>query len=150
MCPAGDEPGEMRHVDEEVGADLIGNFAEAAEIDETGIGRSAGDDDLWAVLPGELCHLLDVDTVVIAPYAVRHGLEPAPRHVHGRAVGQVAAGGKVEPHEGVARRHQRHEGGGIGRGARVRLYVCEFTSEKPRNPFNGQVFNDVDILATAV
>src|SRR5262249_61994661 len=96
MCPAGDEPGEMRHVDEEVGADLIGNFAEAAEIDETGIGRSAGDDDLWAVLPGELCHLLDVDTVVIAPYAVRHGLEPAPRHVHGRAVGQVAAGGKIE------------------------------------------------------
>ena len=63
---------------------------------------------------------------------------------------QVAAGGKVEPHERVARRHQRHEGGGIGRGARVRLNVCEFTSEKPRNPFNGQVFSVVDILTAAV
>src|SRR5260370_7862548 len=63
---------------------------------------------------------------------------------------QVAAGGKVEPNERVARRHQRHEGGGIGRSARVRLNVCEFTSEKSRNPFNGQVFRDVDILTAAV
>src|SRR5262245_38663407 len=102
MCSAGDEAGEMRHVDEEFGADLIGNFAKAAEIDEAGIGRSAGDYDLRPMLARELCHLVEVDTVVIAPHAVSHGLEPAPRHVHGRAMGQVAAGGKVEPHERVA------------------------------------------------
>src|SRR6516225_8418098 len=106
MCPAGDEAGEMRHVDEEFGADLIGNFAEAAEIDETGIGRSAGDDDLWAVLARELCHLLDVDTVVIAPYAVGHRLEPAPRHVHRRARGRGAPGGRVDPHKSAARPHR--------------------------------------------
>src|SRR6266481_5041225 len=63
---------------------------------------------------------------------------------------QVAPGGKVEPHERVARRHQRHEGGGIGRGARVRLNVSEFASEKSRNPFNGQIFRVVDILTAAV
>ena len=150
MRSAGDEAGEMRHVDEEFSANLVGNFAEAAEIDEPGIGRSAGDDDFWPVLARELCHLVEVDTVVVAPHAVSYGLEPAPRHVHGRAMRQVAAGGKVEPHERVARRHQRHEGGGIGRSARVRLNVCEFTSEKPRNPFNGQVFSVVDILTAAV
>src|SRR5262245_28849360 len=99
MYPAGDEAGEMRHVDEEFGTNLIGNFAEAAEIDDTGIRRSAGDDHLWPVLARELCHLVEVDAVVIAPHAVGHRLEPAPRHVHGRAMGQVAAGGKVEPHK---------------------------------------------------
>jgi hypothetical protein len=150
MCSAGDEAGEMGHVDEEFGADLIGNFAKAAEIDEPGIGRSTGDDDLWAVLARELCHLLEVDPMVIAAHAVGYGLEPAPRHVHGRAMGQVAAGGKVEAQERVARRHQGHEGGGIGRRARVRLNVCELTSEKPRKAFNRKVFNDVDMLAAAV
>src|SRR5262249_56499548 len=95
----GDETGEMRHVDEELGTDLIGNSAEAAEIDDAGIGRSAGDDDLRPVLARELCHLVEVDTVVVAPHAVGYRLEPAPRHVHGRAVGQVAAGGKVEAQE---------------------------------------------------
>ena len=44
----------------------------------------------------ELCHLVEGDTVVVAAHAVGHRLEPAPRHVHGRAMGQVAAGGKVE------------------------------------------------------
>src|SRR5262249_4131044 len=148
--PAGDEAGEMRHVDEEFGADLIGDFAEAAEIDDPGIGRSAGDDHLWPVLARELCHLVEVDAVVVAPHAVGHRLETAPRHVHGRAMRQMAAGGKVEPDKDVARRHQRHKGGDIGRGARMRLNVCEFTSEKSRNPFNGNVFYDVDILAAAV
>ena len=32
----------------------------------------------------------------------------------------------------------------------MRLDVCEFTSEKLRNPFNCQIFRDVDVLAAAV
>ena len=32
----------------------------------------------------------------------------------------------------------------------MRLNVCEFTSEKLRNPFNCQIFRDVDVLAAAV
>src|SRR5262249_22126072 len=40
--------------------------------------------------------------------------------------------------------------GDIGRGARMRLNVCEFTSEKSRNPFNRKVFRDVDVFAAAV
>ena len=32
----------------------------------------------------------------------------------------------------------------------MRLDVCEFTSEKLGNPFNRQVFRDIDVLAAAV
>jgi hypothetical protein len=39
----------------------------------------------------------------------RHRVEPLARHVDRRAVGQVAAGGEVEAHEGVAGLQQRQE-----------------------------------------
>jgi len=63
---------------------------------------------------------------------------------------QVATGGEIEPHEDVARSHEGHEGGGIGRSTRVRLDVCKFTSEKFGNPFNCQGFRYIYILAAAV
>ena len=50
MRAAGDESGEMRHVDHQIGADLVGDLAEALEIDDARIGRAAGDDDLRLVL----------------------------------------------------------------------------------------------------
>ena len=142
----------MRHVDQELGADFVGDLAEAAEVEHARIGRAARDDDLRPVLLREPLDLVHVDAVVVAAHAVRHRLEPAPRHVRrtGDPVGQAPAGGEVETHEGVARRHQRHERRDVGRGARVRLNVCEFTSEKLRKPFNCQIFSDVDVLAAAV
>ena len=88
--------------------------------------------------------------MVVAAHAVGHRLEPAARHVDRRAMGQMAAGGEIEAHEGVAGRHQRHERGGIGGGAGMRLDVCEFTSEKLGNPFDCQGFRDIDVLAAAV
>ena len=65
-------------------------------------------------------------------------------------MGQVPAGRQIEAQEGVARRHQRHEGGGVGGRAGMRLHVCELASEKLGNPFDRQGFGDVDILAAAV
>ena len=50
MRAAGHEAGEVRHVDHQLGADLVGDLAEAAEVDDARIGRAAGDDDLRPVL----------------------------------------------------------------------------------------------------
>ena len=52
MHAAGHQPGEMRHVHHEIGADFVGDRAEAGEIDEARIGRAAGDDQLGPVLAG--------------------------------------------------------------------------------------------------
>ena len=41
--------------------------------------------------------------------AVGQRLEPIAGHVERRAVGQMAAGGEIEPHERIARLHQRQE-----------------------------------------
>jgi hypothetical protein len=64
MRATGHEAGEMRHVDHEIGADLVGDLAEAGEIPVPGIGRAAGDDDLRLVLDGEALDLLHVDHLV--------------------------------------------------------------------------------------
>ena len=140
----------MRHVDHEIGADLVGDLAETAEIDDARISRGAGDDHLGPVLFRQPLDFLHVDQMVIAPHTVGHRLEPAPRQIDRRAVGEMAAGGEIEPHEGVARLHQRHEHFGIGRGAGMRLHIGERAAEQLGHPLDRQPFDDVDILAAAV
>src|SRR5439155_361790 len=54
MHPAGDETGEMRHVDQKFGTDLVGDLAEAAEIEDARIGGPASDDDLRPKLTRKL------------------------------------------------------------------------------------------------
>ena len=46
MLAARDQAGNMRHVDHEVGTDLIGDLAEAGEVPDAAIGGAAGDDQL--------------------------------------------------------------------------------------------------------
>ena len=129
MHAAGDEPGEMRHVDHEPGADLVGDLAEAAKVEDARVGRAAGDDHLGPMLFRQPQHFVHVDQMVLAPHAVRHDLEPAARQVHRRAMREMAAGGEVEAHEGIAGLHQRHERFGIGGGAGMRLHVGEGAAE---------------------
>ena len=150
MRAAGHEAGEMRHVDHEIGADLVGDLAEAAEIDDARIGRAAGDDDFRLVLLGEPLDLVHVDEVVVAAHAIGHDLEPVAGHVDRRAVGEMAAGGEVEPHEGVARLHQRHEHFGIGRGAGMRLHIGKRAAEQFGHALDRQPLGDIDELAAAV
>ena len=77
MRAAGDQPGKMSHVDHQISADLVGNLAEAAKVDDARIGRAAGDDHLRPMLFGQPLDLIHVDEVVIAPDAIGHDFEPA-------------------------------------------------------------------------
>ena len=45
-CAAGDEPGDVRGVEHEQRADLVGDLAERARVDDARVGGGAGDDDL--------------------------------------------------------------------------------------------------------
>ncbi len=150
MRAAGDEPREMRHVDHQIGADLVADLAEAAEVDDARIGRAAGDDQLRLVLLGELFDLVHVDALVVAPHIVRHRLEPLARHVERHAVAEMPAGGEIEAHESVAGLHQREKHFGIGRGAGMRLHIGELAAEQFGDPFDRQGLGDVDELAAAV
>src|SRR5579883_3166266 len=73
---AGDEPGEMRHVHHEIGADLVGDPAEAREVDDPRIGGAAGDDELRPLFARQSLHFLEVDARVVAADAVGDDAEP--------------------------------------------------------------------------
>ena len=70
MLARGDQPREMRHVDEEQGANLVADRAEAREVEMARIGRAAGDDQLWPMLLREPFDLVEVDEVIVL--AERH------------------------------------------------------------------------------
>ena len=101
MDAAGDQPGEMRHVDHENGTDPIGNRGESLEIDDPRIGGATGNDQLKGPVPQPL-ELVHIDPMVIAPDAIGTTLNHLPDWLAGDSMGQVAAGGKIEAHEGVA------------------------------------------------
>ena len=70
MEPGCDQPGEMGHIDEEIGAGLVGDVAEAGEIDGAGIGRAAGDDHLRPVRTREIADLVEIDRSTVAGDAI--------------------------------------------------------------------------------
>ena len=150
MLAAGDQSGEMRHVDQEIGADLVGDLAEARELDEAAVGRAAGDDELRPVLAGKLRHLVDVDAPVLLAHAVLHRLEPFARQVRRRAVRQMAAGVEAHAQNRVAGLGERQEHRLVRLAAGVRLHVGEAAAEEPRHPLDRELLGHVDVLAAAV
>jgi hypothetical protein len=150
MHTGGDQPGEMRHVDHEIGADLVGDLAKAGEIPEARIGRAAGDDQLRLDLARPGRDRVHVDEVVVLAHGVVRRFEPFARDVDGRAVGEVAAGSEVEAHEGVAGLQERQEHGLVHLAAGTRLDVGEAAGKQLFRALDRQGLGDVDELTAAV
>ena len=140
----------MRHVDHEIGANLVGDLAEALEVDGARIGRAAGDDHRRLVLARELLDLVIVDEMVVGPDAILDGIEPLAREVRRRAVGEMAAGGEAQAHDGVAGLQQGEHDGLVRLAARMRLHIGEGAVEQALGAIDGELLDHVDILATAV
>ena len=150
MRAARDEPGEMRHVDHQIGADRIRDLAKAPEIPDARIGGAAGEDELRLVGVRDPLDLVIVEQLVLAPHAIGHDLEPFPAHVDRRAVRQVPARREVEAHEGVARLKQRQKHRLVHLAAGVRLHVGEVRAEELFRALDRQRLRDVHELAAAV
>ena len=93
---AGDEPGEVGHVDHEGRADLVGDLAHAGEVDAAGVGRVAGDEDQRLELVRGRADGVVVDALRLGVGAVRALVEHLAGDVRPEAVGEVAA--RVERH----------------------------------------------------
>ncbi len=91
---SGNQTGHVGHVDEQVGTHLVGDFAEAGEIEFLRVGRETGDDHLWLVLEGQALDFVVVDQALVV-YAVLYGVVKLARGRHACAVGQVTAVGQA-------------------------------------------------------
>src|SRR6185436_7923648 len=123
MDTGGHQSGDVRHVDEEQGADAVGDLGEAREVDRAGVGRGARDDELRPDLGGDGGQRLVVDALRLPIDAVGVNLVHPAGEVHGRAVGEMPAVGEVHAQDPVARVEHAEVGGHVRLPARVRLHV---------------------------
>jgi hypothetical protein len=93
---AGDQAGEVGHVDHEHGPDLVGDLAEDAEVDPARIGAVAGQQDQRPEALGLLADLVVVEQPGGGVDGVAGDLEQLAGHVGPEAVGEVAA--RVQGH----------------------------------------------------
>ena len=150
MNAAGHKPCEMRHVDQQIGADAVGDLAKALEIPGPRIGRAAGDDQLGPHLLGLFGDRIHVDELVFAAHGVMRGLEPLAGHVDRRAVGEMAAGGEIETHEGIAGLQQRQKHRLIHLAAGIGLHVGEAGAEQLLGALDRERLHHVHPFAAAV
>ena len=148
--PDGDQAREMRHVDPQLGVDLVGDRPERLEVQDPRVSRPAGDDHLRTEFERLGPHRVHVDQMRRRVDAVEAGLVQLAGEVQLHAVRQVTAVGEVQAQQPLPRRHQRVQHRGVGLGARMRLHVGEVGAEQRLGPVAGDVFHHVDVLATAV
>ena len=150
MHAAGHQTGEVRHIHKQIGADLVGDFAEGREVPKPGIGASPGDDQLGPVFTRQLRDLLHVQPLILAPHAVEYRLEPFSAHVHRRAVSEMPARGQIQAHDGVARIEQGQKHRLVHLAAGIGLNIRETGPEQLLGALDGQVLDDVDVFAAAI
>ena len=148
--PGGDEAGEVRHVDHQQRADLVGDLAKAREVELARVGRPAGQQQLRAALARDARHLVHVDQAALAVDLVGGDVIQAAGHVDLHAVREVAAVGQREPHDRLAGLEQRVVDGRVGLRAGVRLDVRVLGPEQRLGAVDRQLLGDVHPLAAAV
>ena len=145
----GDQPGIVRHVDHEDGPHVLCHTGEACPVDHQRIGRGSGDDDARFVLVRQTLHLVVIDLFLLVQ-AVRHHIEPAPRHVDRRTVRQVTAHGQRHAQDGVTRFGQPQEHGLVGLRTGVRLHVGCLGPKELLHTIQRQLLGHIHELAAPV
>jgi hypothetical protein len=138
------------HVHHQQRADLIGDLPETGEVQLTGVGRPAGQQQLGPALAGDARHLLHVDQAAVAVHLVGGDVVQASGHVDLHAVREMPAVRQREAHDGLAGLQECVVDGGVGLRAGVRLDVGVLGSEQRGGAVDGELLGDVDPLAAAV
>ena len=133
------EAGEVRHVDPELGADLVGDLAERGEVEVAGVRRPAGDDDLRLVLEGLVADDVHVDLERLGVDAVGDGVVELAREVESHAVSEVPAVRELEAEDRVA---GRGDGQSTAALAVAPEWGCTFAYSAPKSDFARSMASD--------
>ena len=147
---SGNQAADVRDVDHEVRADLVGDVAELLPVDEARIGACAGDDDLRRAFLGLLEHLVIVDHLGLGAHAVGDGVPVAAGDRGARTVREVTASIEAHAQDGVARLQQRCVHGDVCLGTSMRLHVGVLGLVQRLGTADGDLLDMVDVLAAAI
>ena len=95
VLAAGDESGDVGHIDEEECAHFVRDGAHPLEVDDAGVGAGSGGDHFGLHFDGEFFEGVVVDALVFFAHSVMGDGVEAPAEIGFVAVGEVAAVGEV-------------------------------------------------------
>src|SRR5271157_1142458 len=150
MRPAGDKPGEVRHVHQVDRAHLVGNLPHAREIDESGIGAAAANDELRPLALGDALQIVVVDGLGFLGYAVGNDLVGLAGKVQRMSVTEVTAVREIQAEYRVSRLDDRGIGGHVGGRSRMWLHVGVLRPKQLLGAIARQVLDHIGEFASAV
>ena len=150
MNAAGDETGDVGHVEDVERADLVGDLAHAGEVPQSGIGAAAADDGLGLFAHGDGFKLVVVNELGVFADLIEGGPVEFAAEAESMTVGEVAAVSEVESEDGVAGLQDGRVGRGVGLRAGVGLDVDVLAAEDLFGAIAGKVLDDIGVLATAI
>ncbi len=150
MRTPGDEPGDVRDVGDEHGADLPRDLGETREVDRARDRRAAAEDDLRTLGQREVTHLVQVDPAGVGPQPVTNAAEPLAGRRHAPPVGEVPAHRQRQTHDRVAGLGEGQVDGQVRRRPGVRLDIGVLDPEQRLRPVDGEGLDRVDDLLALV
>ena len=78
MEPCGDQPGDVGDVNQQIGADRLGDLLESWKIEGARIGAGADDEQAWPAFLRHLLHCIIVDGFGLTVYAIGEHTEQDP------------------------------------------------------------------------
>ena len=146
---SGDEASHVRHVHEQIRADLVCDGAEARPIDDLRICGKAADDHFRLAFQGDALDFVVIDHARLV-HAVGNDVEEFAGDVGLGAVGEMAAVRQRHAQHGVARLQQCEIHCLVGLRAGVRLHVRIVRTVQLLQAFDRQRLGHIHIFAAAV
>ena len=102
-----DKTGDVGHIHQQRRIYRVGDGPEPCPVHYSGVSAESRNDDLGAMLFGQLLHLVEINEFRFSVDPVRHDVVGLSREVHRAAVGEVPAVVQSHTHDGIARLDQR-------------------------------------------
>ena len=144
-----DQSRDMRHVDEQIRANLVGNRAQTCPVHHLRIRAETADQHLRFVFERQPFDLVIIDASVLV-HAVLHGMEQLAGNIHLGAVGEMPAMREAHAEDRIARLQQRQIHGLVGLRTRMRLHIRIRRAEQLLEPRDREFLGHIDIFAAAV
>ena len=146
---AGNQASIVRHIDKEVCADFIGDFAEFCPVDLQRVGRCTGHNHFGFVFKSQAFDFGIIENFVFIQ-TISNGIVEFARNIDAGTVGQVAAVCQRHAQNGVARFQNRSVHGLVGLRAGVRLDIDIFCAKQFFYAINRQLFDNINIFTATV
>ena len=144
------QTGDVRHINHQVSANILGDFGKFVKPNLTRIRRSAGDNHFGLVLLGQLPNLIIINGLGLFTEAVGHDIVIAARNINRTAVRQMSAVGQIHAHDRIARLDQRKINCIVSRSTAMRLNIGMVGAKQFACALAGDILDHVNTLAPAV